>query len=84
MAVALLDYLGIDRLEFEFFRQTGRLHAYPEHMVAMFQAAKQAARHLGSVEERLAGREEAINDAVKQLDEVITGILEFDHDYMEG
>ena len=77
---ALLDYLGIDRLELEFFRQTGELRAYPRRMATLLQAARQAGQHHDSLEEKLAKREDDINEAVKRLDEVIAGIKEFDAD----
>lgn len=85
---ALLDYFDIDRLEFEFFRQTGRLHAYPLRAATVIREAALADRRHGSTEERLAGakeelarREEDINEAVKQLDDVIAGLVEFDPEY---
>ncbi len=85
---ALLDYFQIDRMELEYFKTTGRLRSYPPKAseiyqevvkVDLFKTAEEV--ELLGVKNQLAQREDDVNEAVKKLDEVIAGIVEFNSSY---
>jgi hypothetical protein len=80
---ALLDYLDIDRYEYELFKQTGSLRSYSRRVPGAreAEAARQSEEHRLEAEEKQVRRDQAIDEAVKKLDEIIVGIVALNPEY---
>lgn len=85
---ALLDYFEIDRMELEFFKTTGRLRSYPPKSSITYQEVVKAEQlkaaegvELLGVKDQLAEREKDVDNAIEQLDAMISGIVKLNPEY---
>ena len=78
----LLDYLDIDQLELEYFKQTGCLRSYPGgRVLAKIRIEKSLMRHHGDLEEKLAEQDAKMAQVGQRLDELISDIEDVDPAY---
>jgi hypothetical protein len=81
----LLDYLDVDRLEYEAFKQTGKLRSHDGSWVPkLFAASKIVVEGEGAAKEALAESQKREDAAIEQLDEAIAAIEDAVPAYKDG